>query len=249
MNKLIRAEWIKFRTSRSNWVLLAAGLILSVAIVVVSVALFGNSVGDSEPHVSLLDRANLIGFGSIMALIFISIVGVRVFGNEWRTGTIESAAIAAPIRAELFFAKCILMAIVGFVYGIAVSGIATLVVFIGLNGKDYSIGFDDPQVLRITLGYVVLCALYGLVGVTVGSFFTSNALATALVIAFPAVVEGALSAVLPGNAGSYLPFAAGNAVLNADPQISALEGGIIFAAFAAALILVGERVFDRRDLT
>ena len=41
-----------------------------------------------------------------MALIFISIVGVRVFGNEWRTRTIESAAIAAPIRAELFFAKC-----------------------------------------------------------------------------------------------------------------------------------------------
>ena len=50
MNKLIRAESIKFRTSRSNWLLLAAGLVLSLAIVVMIVAVFGNSVGDSEPH-------------------------------------------------------------------------------------------------------------------------------------------------------------------------------------------------------
>ena len=246
MNKLIRAESIKFRTSRSNWVLLAAGLILSVAIVVVSVALFGNSVGDSEPHVSLLDRANLIGFGSIMALIFISIVGVRVFGNEWRTGTIESAAIAAPIRAELFFAKCILMAIVGFVYGIAVSGDrdARRVHRVERQGLLHRVRRSPGPAHHPRLRRAVR-ALRPL-GVTVGSFFTSNALATALVIAFPAVVE---DMAVSGNAGSYLPFAAGNAVLNADPQISALEGGIIFAAFAAALILVGERVFDRRDLT
>ena len=121
--------------------------------------------------------------------------------------------------------------------------------FIGLDSKDYPIGFDDPNALRISLGLVVLTVLYALVGVTVGSFFTSNALATALVIAFPAVVEGALAAVLPGDAGDYLPFAAGQSVLRAEPGvISALEGGLIFGGFAAALVIAGELFFDRRDL-
>ena len=106
MNKLIRAEWIKFRSSRSNWILLLVGIVVSTAIVVLLVSLFGNSVGDSVADTSTLKRADLISAGSIMSLIFISIVGVRVFGNEWRTGTMQSAAIAAPIRAELFFAKC-----------------------------------------------------------------------------------------------------------------------------------------------
>ena len=110
--------------------------------------------------------------------------------------------------------------------------IATAVVFIGLNSKDFSIGFDDPQVLRISLGYVVdqhdLRPRRGRRRLVLHV----ERLATALVIAFPVVVEGALSAVLPGDSGSYLPFAAGNAVLTSTPRISALEGGIIFAAFA-----------------
>ena len=58
----------------------------------------------------------------------------------------ESAAIAAPIRAELFFAKCASMAVVAFVYGVICSGLATAIVFIGLTSKDFSIGFDDPDV-------------------------------------------------------------------------------------------------------
>ena len=100
MNELFRAEWIKFRSSRSNWILLLIGIAVSLAVVVLLVALFGNSVGDSVPDTSPVKRASLISAGSIMSLIFISIVGVRVFGNELRTGTMERAAIAAPIRAE-----------------------------------------------------------------------------------------------------------------------------------------------------
>ena len=205
MNKLIRAEWIKFSSSRSNWILLLVGIAVSLAIVVLLVALFGNSVGDSVPDTSPVHRAGLISAGSIMSLIFISIVGVRVFGNEWRTGTMESAAIAAPIRAELFFAKCALMAVVAFVYGVICSGLATAIVFIGLTSKDFSIGFDDPDVLRISLGFVVATVLYGLVGVCVGSLFKSNALATALVIAVPSVVEGALTRSCPATPASTCP--------------------------------------------
>jgi ABC-2 type transport system permease protein len=249
MNKLIRSEWIKFRSSTSNWVLLAAGVLGSLTVVLILVVLFGNTIGDSVPDTSLAARADVIGAGAFLSLIIVTVVGVRVFGNEWRTGTIQSAAIAAPIRPELYFAKGLLMAIVAFVYGILAAGFAAAAVFIGLGAKNYDVDFADPQVLRIVFGYVILCVLYAVVGVVVGSLFRSTALATALVIAVPSVVESAFSTLLPGNSGRYLPFAAAQSVLRVDPTpITPLQGGLIFAGFVAVLIVVGEVVFGRRDL-
>lgn len=248
MNKLIRAEWIKWSTIRMNWVIAAVGIVLGVALTVVLVVFYDpdpSIVGDEE----LALRVELIGAGSIFFGIFAGIIGVRVFGNEYRTNTMMPSIIAAPIRTEVVAAKGILTFVVALAYAVVAGVLSVAVVMIGLEIRDIGISFDDANMMRIAFGNVAYTVVYALVGTAVGAIFTSPALGIALVIAFPSVVEGALAGFLPGNVGRYLPFTAGQAIIESTPEgPSALEGALIFGGFTFVLFLVGGTVFERRDL-
>ncbi|MDY7106972.1 MAG: ABC transporter permease [Actinomycetota bacterium] len=248
MNKLIRAEWIKWATIRMNWIIAIVGIVLGVALTGVIVGLY-----DPSPDVSaaeeLASRVELIGAGSVFFGIFAGILGVRVFGNEYRTNTMMPSVIAAPIRTEVVAAKGILTFIVGLVYAIIGGALSVAVVMVGLEMQDLGISFGDENMTRIALGHVAYTVVYALVGTAVGALFTSPALGIALIIAFPSVVEGALGGFLPGNVGRYLPFTAGNAIIESTPEgPTALEGALIFGGFTFVLFLVGGAVFERRDL-
>lgn len=249
MNKLLRSEWIKFSTIRMNWIIALIGILLSLALVVLLVVLYGNAVGDTEPDTSIASRVEIVGAGAIMLNTFAGVLGVRIFGNEYRSKTMMPSVVAAPIRSEFMTAKSLLGGVIG--VGFALVGVAGAVAtsMVGLEIKDYPLRFDDPHMLRITLGTGAIVAIYILIGTAVGAMFTSPALGIALVIAVPAVVESALAGVLPGDSGEYLPFAAGNALVHSSPSgPNPAEGGAILAGFAFLLLIAAGIVFRRRDL-
>lgn len=249
MNKLLRSEWIKFSSLRMNWTLAVIGLLLGLALVVVSVLLYGSSVGDTVADTSIESRVELIGAGLAILTIFAGVLGVRAFGNEYRTGSILPSVIAAPIRTELTAAKAIVSILIGLAYGVVATVASTAVVMVGLEIKDYPLRLDDPNMIRIALGVTAVVAIYAAVGVAVGGIFRSPALGIAIVIAGPTVVEGALRAVLPHDSGQYLPFGAGQALVSSSPDgPSAVEGGLIFAGFAFILLVAANVVVSRRDL-
>ena len=249
MNKLLRSEWIKWSTIRMNWILALIGILLSLGLVVVLIALYGRAIGDSEPDTSIESRVEIVGSGAIMLTTFAGVLGVRVFGNEYRTKTMMPSIVAAPLRTEVTVAKALTGALIG--VGFAIAGVAAALVttMVGLEIKDFPLRFDDPHMLRITLGTAGVVAVYALVGTAVGAIFTSPALGIALVIAVPAVVEPAIAGFLPGNSGEYLPFSAGQALIQASPAgPNAAEGGAIFLGFAFLLLIAAGVVFQRRDL-
>ena len=249
MNKLLRSEWIKWSTIRMNWILALIGILLSLAPVVLLVVLYGRAIGDTEPDTSIESRVELVGSGAIMLIIFAGVLGVRVFGNEHRTKTMMPSIVAAPIRSEMMTAKTLTGAGIGALFALVGVGAAIVTAMVGLETKDYPLRFDDPHMLRITLGTAAVVVVYALVGTAFGAIFTSPALAVALVIAVPSVVEPALAGLLPGNSGEYLPFTAGSALVEASSAgPNAAEGGAIFVGFALLLLIVAGLVFQRRDL-
>ena len=249
MNKLLRAEWIKWSTIRMNWILALIGILLSLALVVLLVVLYGQAIGDSEPDTSIESRVEIVGAGAIMLTTFAGVLGVRVFGNEYRTKTMMPSIVAAPIRSELMIAKALTGVFIGVGFAVAGVGAGLATTMIGLEIKDYPLRFDDPHMLRISLGTAAIVAVYAVVGTAFGAIFTSPALAIALVIAVPAVVEPAIAGFLPGNSGEYLPFAAGNTLIQASPSgPNAAEGCAIFVGFAFLLLIAAGGVFKRRDL-
>ena len=250
MNKLLRSEWIKWSTIRMNWILALIGILLSLGVVVLLVVLYGRAIGDTEPDTSIESRVELVGSGAIMLITFAGVLGVRVFGNEYRTKTMMPSIVAAPIRSEMMIAKSLTGAGIGVLFALVGVGAAIVAAMVGLEIKDYPLRFDDPHMLRITLGVAAIVVVHALVGTAFGAIFRSPALAVALVIAVPSVVEPAIAGFLPGNSGEYLPFAAGQAMVQASPSgPNAAEGGAIFVGFAFLLLIAAGLVFQRRDLS
>ena len=249
MNKLLRSEWIKWSTIRMNWILALIGVLLSLGLVVLLVVLYGQAIGDTEPDTSIESRVEIVGSGAIMLTTFAGVLGVRVFGNEYRTKTMMPSIVAAPIRSELMTAKAFTGAGIGVLFALVGVGAAIATAMVGLEIKDYPLRFDDPHMLRITLGTAAVVVVYTLVGTAFGAIFTSPALAVALVVAVPSVVEPAIAGFLPGDSGGYLPFAAGYSLVEASPSgPNAAEGGAIFVGFAFLLLIAAGLVFQRRDL-
>jgi ABC-2 type transport system permease protein len=99
---------------------------------------------------------------------------------------------------------------------------------------------------------VVLFALYGLVGLGVGSIIRATAGAITLVVVWPVIIESIINSVLP-KIGKWLPFNAGSQLTNTDATINHSEalspraGGLVFLIFALVLLAVGTALVSRRD--
>ena len=72
-------------------------------------------------------------------------------------------------------AKSLTGAFVGIGFAVAGVGAALVTAMIGLEIKDYPLRFDDPHMLRITLGTVAVVTVFAVVGTAVGAMFTSPA--------------------------------------------------------------------------
>jgi ABC-2 type transport system permease protein len=102
------------------------------------------------------------------------------------------------------------------------------------------------------LGGVLFLGICAVVGVSVGAIFRQPALAVAVILAWPLVVESTLGSLLPGYVSQYLPFNAGQRLFATSPADSgSLEfwvGGAVFATWAALLLFLAFALFTRRDI-
>ncbi len=67
----------------------------------------------------------------------------------------------------------------------------------------------------------------------------------------PSRLESALQAFLPEWVDRLLPFEAGKSLIVAEPDhvLPAWEGGGVFLAWSALLVIAGWALFNRRDLS
>lgn len=252
MIHLLRAEWIKLRTIRMNWVL----GILALAFPLVVTLLTAGLTGDDATF-NLGSVLDVLGGTGIVSALLGGVIAVSSITGEFGFGTIRTTFAATPHRGRVLVAKGIV--VVGFM-----TVLQTIVVVVGSVGGvalANSQGADlqwsrDPSATPAMIGAVVLTALVTLFGFGLGALLRSTPFATTMLMLWPLLAENLIGALLisvshnekvldwlPFRAAFRLPFRdTGN-----DIGPDRLTCGFYFGAIAVVMAIIGSITVQRRD--
>ena len=251
MTALLRAELIKHLGLRLTWVLLAVATVvaggLSTAIGIVAGSHGSAPLGHDDLR-GLLAVPGLLVAGIVFILAVLSSAG------EYRHHTITGALLVTPRRGRFLAGKYAAAALVGSAFATLalVASYGATVTVVRAKGLPVDLFNGDAAVTAV--GLTIAAGLFGLAGAGLGALVRSEALAITTALAWWFVIEGLVPRALrePGLA-KYLPGAASKALLQAgvpvaDGTVAATTGGLLFAAYVAAIAVPAMLVTERRDV-
>jgi ABC-2 type transport system permease protein len=214
--RVVRSEWLKFRSLRSTVYTLLAAVALTIGIG----ALF-SAVTASQYHTfSAADRA---GFSAVsvsltgisFAVVAFGVLGVLVMSGEYSTGMIRSSLSAVPRRLPVLWGKLAVFAGATFAVSLVASFISFFLGQALLSSHHLGVAITAPGALRSVIGAALYVTVAGMTGVALGALLRSTAagISTFAAVFFvippltsllPASVRDHLSQYLPSNAGEVL---------------------------------------------
>ncbi len=183
MGTLVAVEIGKLRTLRSVWVTNIVGIVASLGLGALALQ-FGD---DSQSALGdVMSNAGLVG-------MFVTIVVAIQIANEYQHRTITTTFTLEPNRTRVITAKALAAAAVG-------AGLGLFYVALGLLLSVTWFGGDMPwtlaELLRSTLGGIVVSATMAVGGVAFGALTRSAGGAVAATIGVYVVVETLLGSFL-----------------------------------------------------
>lgn len=257
---LIKSELRKFFSTKT-WIWLLIGCVLLALIQIVLTLSFAGSGGaeggpPAFPPIDSPEIQEIVLTGPANATIFIAILGVIGITAEYRHKTIAPTFLATPKRWKVIAAKLVTYLLLGVGYAIVTAVFVVIVAMIWINaaGGSFSLGGDNWKIL---VGAAIAAALYGIIGVAVGSLIPNQIAAISGLLAFMFVIEPILSAIpatqdvykfLPGGAAAalYTYAEVGGPTGN---LLSPLAGGLLLTAYAALLAGTAYLVSTRREVS
>ena len=239
----LKSEWIKAVTVRATGTILAlalgGGLAVSWAV--------STFVTDRVQYVA---EVGFLWTG--VTAMLASIAGVLLFGSEVQHGTLASTLAARPARWIVVLAKTLVAAMTGLVLGAA--GVAA-----GFGGAILA-GLDagDTSSVATTIGWALLfTTLSAALGLGLSMVIRNSTAAIGGLLVWGFVVENLFRLFLPDEIARFLPFVAGNHLLNddsgfesADAVAVALtrpENALVFGGYTLVALVVGTVLLYRRD--
>lgn len=241
--RVIRSEWIKLRSVRSSWLMLAAtvGAVAAVGLLVAYV---------TAAHWSTMDATSRADFSPInqtligvnLAELTIGVLGVLVATGEYATGMVQATFCAVPRRLPVLVAKAAVLATVTF----AASIVGALIAFVGgqaLLGA-HGISLGGPGALLAALGSAIYLTIVAIIGLGVGFVIRSTAGAIGTVFGVLFVLPIMVVAMTRNSSLGivrYLPSMAGRAMFTRTADHAMLGPWPGFAVFLlyAALVWAG----------
>lgn len=247
MSRLLQAELLKLRTTRTFFALAGTALGLSLLVVLL---------------ITLLPDASEVGEADVGALftidftrIFILLLGAMGMAGEWRHRTITGTILAAPDRVRLLAAKVIAYAVAGAVLSLIVGVVSGIVgtVIISARGVDITLGLTDT--LDIVWRNLLVAALVGALGVCIGAIVRHQVVAIIGILILALAVGPVLLGLAP-DVGRYVPTTAPSGIYNVDDEFFEADEDMLGPAGAvlvslgwiALLFAVGAATLRRRDL-
>ncbi|TCC44827.1 hypothetical protein E0H73_45240 [Kribbella pittospori] len=243
MPNVLRSEWIKLSSVRSNKAVLgltvAAGGFVAWAVATL--------VSDEVQTVS-----QVFIFSTVLTGVFAAVAGILLFSSEAQHGTLATALTAQPARWVIVAAKTLMAAVFGAVLGAA--GMAT-----GFGGALLGgLAMGDTSAMAATALWALLfTALSAMLGLGVGMIVRHSSGAISALLVWGLVVENLLTLFLSEQVSRFLPFVAGNNLLGIDADgafaqsaVTALtrtEDAFVFGTYAAAALIIGTILLYRRD--
>lgn len=244
MSRLLRAEWLKLRSTYLLVGTAPAAVLLSIA-AVAGAALSADAAGISLATDEGLRRTlHVTGTGAVLVLV----LGIVVSAGEYRTSTATDTFLTTPRRERVLAAKLVVGAALGTAVGTVTALSCWAVAGFIYRIEDVPYPGGSAEVWQTLAGTVVYAALFGVLGVAIGSFVRNQIVAVVGALAWLLVIEQVLVGLLEG-ATKWLPQAAGQAIVRTpdrsllDPEI----GAAVLLAYAAAFAFAGLQVVRRRD--
>jgi len=257
---LLRSEWIKLRSLRSTWIVVAALVAMSAggaALMAVSGPWMQDGI-PADASAQAMFVAQLLAIVTMFAQLVVAVFGALSLGGEYATGMIRSTMTAAPRRLGAFSAKAIVLAAFTFVLTIANFVVAYLVVLAILGGHGLSIALWHPDValsLLVDAGYLVAVTVFafgigavtrssaGAIAITLGVL-----LVVPIVLSFlPEPVATSVGPAMLSTAGQQLMFVDWSDVTGTAANDLARAAGVV-AAWPAASALLGGILIAKRDV-
>ncbi|MFC0002809.1 ABC transporter permease [Micromonospora siamensis] len=254
--RVLRAEWIKFRSLRSSLIMLAATVVVLAGLGLAFSAFLANTTiepGTPAPPggPSSLDPLGASLGGVNLAQLLIGTLGVLLVAGEYSTGMIRSSLAAVPRRWPVLVGK------VGVLAGVSLAVLVPTALLTFGGGQailgDKGVALTDDGVLRAVLGTAGYLAGVGVLGAALGALLRNTAGALTSVVALLLVVPGVVS-LLPESwsdaVSPYLPSNAGQAFMSigSNPDLlSPAAGAAVFVAWLAVLLGAAVVQLRRRD--
>lgn len=251
LTRVIRSEWIKFRSVRSTVITVGLAAVAVAAFgILISLISNGRSLGADETLV--VDPAGNSLFGANVAQIVLGVLGALLFTSEYATGMIRATLSAVPTRLPVLWAKAIVVAAATFTAMLVAVGVAFFAGQALYRGDGVGASLSDPGVPLALLGAAVSPTVIAVMGVAFGALMRHTATAVGILVAVLFILPMLLQ-MLGGfwvDLVSYLPSDAGRATMTVvdDPQrLSPGAGFAVMAGWVAVLLAGAAVAIERRD--
>lgn len=242
---VLRSEWIKATTVRTNTTILAAAAVVGVVVSwATAVFLEGEVVNSIQ-----------VATGSTaLTAVLAAIAGILLFSAEAQHGTLAGALTAHPARWPVVAGK----AVVATGLGLALGVIGLLAGFAGARAGGLEVGDTSglPSTVLWALLYTTGAAVLGL---GVGMVVRHSAGAVSGLLVWWLVIEGLVVQFAPGEVVWFVPFDTGWRSLGIEsdfdpPEVvaHALSNPVhaaIFGGYAVAAVAIGAVLVHRRDVS
>ena len=224
--RVVRSEWIKFRTLRSTIWTLAITLVLMVGIVGLLSAVGAPQPGQGGGNGSSIV---VITVATTLAQLAVTILGVLVITGEYSTGMIRSTLTAVPRRLPALWAKGVVLAVSIFVVsGVAVAiSLAVMALILGPKGQAPDLGNSDT--VRVLAGVPLYLTAIALFAFAIGALLRHSAAALATVLGMLLVVQNLL--MFPWKPfqliNPFMPGTAGSEIFMPQAQIDLMTRGAV----------------------
>ncbi|MDQ0894287.1 ABC transporter permease [Agromyces ramosus] len=272
--RAIGAEFQKVFTTRMWW-LIAILLAAYVALMAGGLgAFFGwasanpDAAASAGGNTSLppgLDLAPLIySFASSIGYVFPVLLGALAVTGEFRHKTLTPTFLAEPHRTSVLSAKFLSQLVVGAGLGVIAFAVSVGAGAAALAGFGLDTGLDSSDIWALVGRGILAMALWGAIGVGLGTLVTNQVAAIVIVIAFTQFVEPILRVAsslsdITANIGKFLPGAASDALVGASfYNIAATggavtlewwQGGLVLLGIAVVATVIGGATTWRRDVS
>lgn len=229
MTRLVRAEFLKLRTTQVwLWLLLTA---LALSALFVSIP-----IGSGDVHNSGDIADHLTSAGTAYIPVFV--LGVLGVTTEFRYQTITPTVLATPSRWAVVTAKMITYALVGAAYAAACLFVELAIAVPWLSAKGIDFTWGSNHIPQALVSVFAVLALFGIIGLGAGALMQNQIVAVTVGVIFLLVVNG-LMAAIPGvrHVFPYTPLGGLSSLLTITGDRT--DGGVtLLSPWAGVLVLI-----------
>jgi len=259
--RVVRSEWIKFRTLRSTIWTLAITLVVIVGIMTLFSAIAAAQSNDPGGAGGAGGSIAVLSIAASLASLAVIVLGVLAITSEYSTGMIRSTLAAVPRRLPALWAKGVVLAVSIFVVTTVAVAISMAVMQLFLGAKGLALDLGDSETVRILVGTPLYLSAIALFAFAIGALLRHSAAALATVLGLLLVIESLflipwkplqlISPFLPGTAGSKILMPSEDldslSQVTAGVVLSPWQGYGVLLIWVAVLLAAASVLMKRRN--